>query len=134
VSTSDLATELQAIYDSEINVEISWFWDSGIEIRLGDKVNGFVAEQHVVSVAEIVPWLQEAIAHFYPESAYARSLDPEIRERARRQVFVPPKVGAQVICPHCGAPHASVPGMDELIGFVCLHCGNSVKVDRPKVQ
>jgi hypothetical protein len=32
----DLAVELQKIYDSEINVEIGWFWDGGIEVRLGD--------------------------------------------------------------------------------------------------
>ena len=25
----DLATELQRIYDSEINVEIAWLWDGG---------------------------------------------------------------------------------------------------------
>ena len=35
-------------------------------------------------VAEIVPWLQEAIAHFYPGSSYARSLSPELRERRGR--------------------------------------------------
>ncbi len=33
---SDLAVELQKIYDGEINVSIDWFWDCGIEIRLGD--------------------------------------------------------------------------------------------------
>jgi hypothetical protein len=31
-------------------------------------VNGYLAEQTVQSTAEIIPWLQEAIAHFYPES------------------------------------------------------------------
>jgi hypothetical protein len=29
----DLATELQKIYDSEINIEIGWFWDGGIDVR-----------------------------------------------------------------------------------------------------
>jgi hypothetical protein len=34
----DMTAELQKIYDSEINVEIliSWLWDGGIEVRLGD--------------------------------------------------------------------------------------------------
>jgi hypothetical protein len=50
-------------------------------------------------VAEIVPWLQEAIAHFYPGSSFARSLSPELRERAEQRLFMPPKIGAQVICP-----------------------------------
>jgi len=78
----DVAAELQKIYDSEINVHISWFWDCGIDVRLGDDVNGFLAEESVASVAEILPWLQEAIAHFYPTSTYAASLDAEIRTRA----------------------------------------------------
>ena len=34
----DLAIELQRIYDSEINVEIGWFWDCGVEVRLGETV------------------------------------------------------------------------------------------------
>jgi hypothetical protein len=48
----DLADELQKIYDSEINVEISWLWDGGIEVRLGDRLNGFVAETNVPLVAD----------------------------------------------------------------------------------
>jgi hypothetical protein len=33
----DLERELQRIYDSEINVEIGWFWDGGITARLGTR-------------------------------------------------------------------------------------------------
>ena len=65
----DLALELQKIYDSEINVRIGWLWDGGIEIRLGDDMNGYLAERTVGMVAEIAPWLQEAIAHFYRRRA-----------------------------------------------------------------
>ena len=98
----DLAVALQKIYDSEINIRIGWLWDGGIEIRLGDDVNGLhLAEETVGTVAGIVPWLQVAIAHFYPESIYANSLSPELRERATQRLFQPPRIGAQVICPHC---------------------------------
>jgi hypothetical protein len=130
----DLAFELQKIYDSEINVRIGWFWDCGIEIRLGDDMNGYLAEETVSTVAEIVPWLQEAVAHFYPGSSYARTLSSEVTERAKQRLFQPPKIGAQVICPHCAAPHAAPPGMDELFIFVCQHCGNSVEVPKAHVQ
>jgi hypothetical protein len=116
--TDDLSNELQKIYDSEINIRISWFWDGGIDLRLGDEMNGFEAEETVSTTAEIVPWLQEAIAHFYPDSVYAASLSPELRERAARRLFQPPRTGASAICPHCGANHAS-PGLDELLAFVC---------------
>jgi hypothetical protein len=34
-----------------------------------------------------------------------------------QRLFQPPKIGTQVICPHCGAPHAAPPGMDELLAF-----------------
>jgi hypothetical protein len=100
----DLALELQKIYDSEINVRIGWFWDGAIEIRLGDDMNGYLAAETVKAVADIIPWLQKAVAHFYSGSSYARSLSPELREHAKQRLFQPPKIGAQVICPHCGAP------------------------------
>jgi hypothetical protein len=129
----DFADELQRIYDSEINVEIGWLWDGGIDVRLGDKMNGYEAEENVRSVAEVIPWLQEAIAHFYPKSTYALSLDAELRERAARRLFRPPRIGARVTCPHCGAPHAA-PEFDELLAFTCAHCGNFVEVERPKIQ
>ena len=86
----DIAAELQKIYDSEINVEISWLWDGGIEVRLGDRLNGFVAETNVSLVADILPWLQEAIAHFYPDSTYAKGLPMEVRDRARRRSLLHP--------------------------------------------
>jgi hypothetical protein len=62
----DLAVELQKIYDSEINLRISWLWDGGIEVRLGDEVNGFVAEETFAHAAGIAPWLQQAIAALLP--------------------------------------------------------------------
>jgi hypothetical protein len=79
----DLAIELQKIYDSEINIEIGWFWDGGIEVRLGDKMSGYLAEETLTSTSEIIPWFQEAIAHFLLTSKYALSADAEIRKRAK---------------------------------------------------
>jgi hypothetical protein len=84
-----LAAELQRIYDSEINAEIRWFWDGGFTVRLGDKVNGFLAEEEVNSVADVLSWLQEAIACFYPHSDYAQSLEPAVKACAEDRVFRP---------------------------------------------
>lgn len=128
-----LEQELQRIYDSEINIRIAWLWDGGIDLRLGDEINGFLAEENVTSTLDILPWLQEAVAHFYPESTYARSLSMEIRERAARRQFRPPIAGMEVCCPYCGEPHTAPPGMEQLIAFVCDHCGKGVKVPRPGV-
>ena len=69
-SAMGMEQELQKMYDSEINVAISWFWDGGIDVKLGHEMTGFKAEGNVASVAEIVPWLQAAIAEHYPTSVY----------------------------------------------------------------
>jgi hypothetical protein len=86
---SDLATELQRIYDSEINIRIGWFRDGGSDLRLGDATNGYLAEETLPSTDEILHWLQEAIAHFYPNSEYASSLSSEVRQRAAQRLFRP---------------------------------------------
>jgi hypothetical protein len=65
-----LEEELQKIYDSEINVHLSWLWDGGIDIKLGDEMNGFQAETNLQSMTDIVPWLQTAIHKHYPTSTY----------------------------------------------------------------
>lgn len=53
-----LDEELQRIYDSEINLNILWTWDGGIDVKLGDATNGYHAGTHVATVAEILPWLK----------------------------------------------------------------------------
>ena len=68
---------------------------------------------------------QEIIAHFYPDSTYAKSLDTQIRERAVRRLLRPPVSGAPVRCPDCGAPCAAPPVMDQVFAFVCTHCGRA---------
>jgi hypothetical protein len=54
--------EVWKIYDSEINVQIGWFWDGGVDARLGDRMNGYQVEENLKSVAEILPWLEQAVA------------------------------------------------------------------------
>ena len=41
----DLAVELQAIYDSEINIGIGWMCDGGVTVSLGDEIGGYIAEE-----------------------------------------------------------------------------------------
>ena len=36
----DVEAILDDLYASEINVDISWLWDGGIDVRLGDQLNG----------------------------------------------------------------------------------------------
>jgi hypothetical protein len=62
-----LERELQKMYDSEINVDIGWIWDGGIDVSIGreEAVTG-----KVKTVAELLPWLQTAISQRYPGSKY----------------------------------------------------------------
>ena len=65
-----LEQELQKIYNSGINVTIWWMCDAGIEVALGNEYAGYDEEGTVQTVAEVVPWLQDAIARHYPDSRY----------------------------------------------------------------
>jgi hypothetical protein len=63
---------LQRLYDSEINFEVSGFYDAGFDVRLGDALNGFVAHGKVATWAEAEAWLRnQALAHF-PDSKFAQ--------------------------------------------------------------
>jgi hypothetical protein len=56
---------LQRLYDSEINFEVSGFYDAGFDVRLGDHLNGFLAKGKVETWADAEAWLREqALALF----------------------------------------------------------------------
>ena len=60
---------LQRLYDSEINVEIHWIWDGGVEWSLGDDGHSSGTGKNV---AEAVEALANAAALEYPDSDFAR--------------------------------------------------------------
>jgi len=61
------------LYDSEINVSLSWFWDAGFTVKIGDEVNGFVAQTTVETLLEVQDWLIETVKELYPGSWYVTS-------------------------------------------------------------
>ncbi len=63
---------LQDLYHSEINFEISTFWDAGFEVKLGDPRNGFKAEGNVDRWGQVEPWLAKMAIEHYPDSLFAR--------------------------------------------------------------
>ncbi len=63
----------QRLYDSEINFEVSCFWDGGFEVKLGDGMNGYDREANVRTWADVEPWLDQQARDAYPDSVYARS-------------------------------------------------------------
>jgi hypothetical protein len=49
----------QQLYDREINFSISCFWDDGFTVKIGDELNGFLAETTVATYAEALEWLEQ---------------------------------------------------------------------------
>jgi hypothetical protein len=66
------ASIFQRFYDSEINFEVSSFWDAGFDVGLGDAMNGFLERNKVKSWSEVEEWLRAAALRHYPESAFAK--------------------------------------------------------------
>ena len=66
----DSTDTLQLLYDSEINFELSCFWDGGFIWKLGDSANGYAAEGRAASVSEAVAQLQAAALAHFPQSDF----------------------------------------------------------------
>ena len=49
---------LQALYDAEINVSISWMWDGGFEVKIGDTFSGFSHQANFKTWADAEDWLR----------------------------------------------------------------------------
>lgn len=65
---------LNALYDSEINVEISSFWDAGWIVKIGDAMNGFAAEMTFDDLDENTSrWLTKTACELYPQSEFAKA-------------------------------------------------------------
>jgi hypothetical protein len=66
------ASTLQDLYASEINFTVSSFWDCGFRWKLGDDVNGFVAEGSAATFERAVSDLAHAAIEHFPNTAFAR--------------------------------------------------------------
>jgi hypothetical protein len=62
--------ELQKIYDSEINIEISWTGDGPVAVKLVNEFYGFAEEGTVSKISDVLLWLQKAIHQHPTESKY----------------------------------------------------------------
>ena len=60
------------LHDSEINGEIAWLYDRVWAAKLGNPINGYVAEATAGSLAEVATWLQYEAVRRYPDSEFAR--------------------------------------------------------------
>lgn len=67
-----LEQTLAALYKSEINIQIKWCWDGGIELAIIDGYDGSsYVWTTVKTIEEIEPWLTQAAIQLYPKSQFA---------------------------------------------------------------
>jgi len=69
---SGFETILQEIYNSEINISISWFWDAGFDLKIGDDFNGYVYENQFYSIEELKYALLAKLFQLCPQSEFVR--------------------------------------------------------------
>lgn len=63
---------LQDVYDSEINLTLGWFWDGGINLVIGDDMNGVRHADHFDTMEGLVIWLTQELPRLYPDSEFAK--------------------------------------------------------------
>jgi len=68
----DLASFIEDLHDSEINAEISWFYDGVWGAKLGDPSNGYDAEATFPSLSQAVEWLRAKAIEIYPDGEFAK--------------------------------------------------------------
>lgn len=69
-----LSTVIPALYASEINARIEWFWDGGYDVAIGDEMNGWRARASVDGWCEALEWLRDAAVKHWPESEFALAI------------------------------------------------------------
>jgi hypothetical protein len=66
----DIEIVMRKLYESEINCAISSFWDSGWDVKLGEEMNGYVAESDFHTLDEAAEFLDEETRRHFPTSLY----------------------------------------------------------------
>lgn len=71
----------EALYKSEINLHISWFWDAGFDVKIGDEMNGYLASFSSYDLFEIEKWIEQKAKELFPDSKFSKTYKKEINEK-----------------------------------------------------
>lgn len=71
----------QRLYDSEINFQISCFWDGGFDWKLGDEMNGFKESGTVSTYESALEQLLSAARRVYPNAEIWKGLGVSMDKR-----------------------------------------------------
>jgi hypothetical protein len=85
-----LESALQRLHDEGKPIEITWFWDDGVDVKAGDEMRNFR------TVAEVLPWLR----HWYslkqtPQKADA--LETELQKIYDSEINITLRIGGNRI-------------------------------------
>lgn len=69
----------EALYKSEINLHISWFWDAGFDVKIGDEMNGYLASFSSYDLFEIEKWIEQKAKELFPDSKFSKTYKMEIK-------------------------------------------------------
>ena len=72
-----LASILDDLYDSEINISISSDWDCGHYVQLGDVRNGFKVSSSFIDSPDVAKELIRMAIEHYPESDFSKKYSLE---------------------------------------------------------
>jgi hypothetical protein len=79
----DLATIMTALHDSEINGDVSWLFDGMWTVKLGDPLNGYVAEGIVAGAAQAAEWFRDNAARLTPTASSPSAIAASFNEKPR---------------------------------------------------
>ena len=71
---------LQQMYDSEINITLDWFWDAGVDVKIGNDYTGYKYEGTFRDVATAIAELAAKAVEIYPLSTFAKALTIPAKE------------------------------------------------------
>jgi hypothetical protein len=80
----DIEIVMRNLYASEINCSICSFWDNHWDVKIGDEMNGFVAEGNFESLDECATFLDQQARKHFPESSYALGKAEHLRREVIR--------------------------------------------------
>jgi hypothetical protein len=70
-----MKTLLKSLYESEINILIDWMGDSGIQVKIGDRINGFKEVEifEFEKFDDIEKWIEYKVKFHFPDSKFAKT-------------------------------------------------------------
>ena len=75
---ADLTELLQSLYNEEINVSIQWFWDSGIDLVIGDRINGYTQRFNFYTMESMAEYIEDNLLKIMIDNkSFKRVKNPE---------------------------------------------------------